>query len=241
MESIFNALQRAGQDLLAPRMLTLSFWPMVLSLLVWGLLAWFFGTTWKAEIAGLLAATPLNDLAQWLGAEWLTAYAAVFVLSLIWLPAMYVTALLITSLVLMPIIVGFVARQHYPDLEYRHGGSLLGSVANGVVALVLYLSAWIVMLPLWLFAPFGIAVSILLNAWLNQKLFMYDALSEHASAMELKDERHAGGWRLLALSSLLGLLHFVPVVNFVAPVYMALAFTHHGLAALERTRKGLPA
>lgn len=241
MESILRSLQRAGQDLLAPRMLTLAFWPMVLSLLLWGILAWLFGAAWKAEIAAFLAATQLNELARWLGAEWLTAYAAVLVLSLIWLPAMYVTALLITSLILMPIIVGHVARHHYPDLEYRHGGSLAGSVVNGLVALVLYMLAWIVMLPLWLFAPFGIAVSILLNAWLNQKLFMYDALAEHASATELKDERHAGGWRLFALSSLLGLLHFVPVINFVAPVYMALAFAHHGLEALERTRKGLPA
>ncbi|TCJ18149.1 EI24 domain-containing protein [Parasulfuritortus cantonensis] len=241
MESILLSLRRAGQDLLAPRMLTLAFWPMVLSLLAWGILAWLFGSAWKAEIAGFLAATPLDDLARWLGAEWLTAYAAVFVLSLLWLPAMYVTALLITSLALMPIIVGFVARNHYPDLEYRRGGSLLGSVFNGLVALVLYLAAWLVLLPLWLFAPFGILVSVLLNAWLNQKLFMYDALAEHASAGELKDERHAGGWRLFALSSLLGLLHFVPVVNFVAPVYMALAFTHHGLAALERTRRGRPA
>ncbi|MFA5082043.1 MAG: EI24 domain-containing protein [Hydrogenophilaceae bacterium] len=239
MESILRSLQRAGQDLLAPRMLSLAFWPMVLSLLAWGGLAWLFGTTWKAEIAALLAATPLNDLALWLGAEWLTAYAAIFVLALLWLPAMYVTALLITSLALMPLIVNFVAERYYPELERQRGGGVIGSVFNGLVALVLYLLAWVVLLPVWLFAPFGIAVSILLNAWLNQKLFMYDALADHASATELKDNRHAGGWRLFSLSSLLGLLHFVPIVNFLAPVYMALAFTHHGLEALDRTRKGL--
>ncbi|MDD4881343.1 MAG: EI24 domain-containing protein [Gallionellaceae bacterium] len=241
MESILRSLQRAAQDLLAPRMLTLAFWPMVLSLLLWGGLAWLFGSAWKAEIAALLAATPLNDLALWLGAEWLTAYAAMFVLALLWLPAMYVTALLITSLALMPLIVNFVAERYYPDLERQRGGGVIGSVFNGLVALVLYLLAWVVLLPVWLFAPFGIAVSILLNAWLNQKLFMYDALADHASATELKDNRHAGGWRLLSLSSLLGLLHFVPIVNFLAPVYMALAFTHHGLEALDRGRRGLPA
>lgn len=241
MESILRSLQRAGRDLLAPRMLTLAVWPMVLSLLVWGSVAWLFGAAWKAEIAALLAATPLADLAAWLGAEWLTAYAALLVLTLLWLPAMYVTALLITSLALMPVIVGFVARQHYPDLARHHGGSFLGSLTNGLVALVLYLLAWLVMLPVWLFAPFGLLVSILLNGWLNQKLFMYDALAEHASAAELHDERHAGGWRLFALSSLLGLFHLVPVLNLVAPVYMALAFAHHGLAALAQTRSGVAA
>lgn len=241
MESIFLSLQRAGRDLLTPRMLTLAFWPMVLSLLAWGILAWLFGAAWKAEIAGLLAATPLADLAGWMGAEWLTAYAAVFVLALLWLPAMYVTALLITSVFLMPMIVEFVAGRQYPELRRDKGGSLAGSVFNGLAALLLYLLAWLVLLPVWLFAPFGIAVSILLNAWLNQKLFMYDALSEHASAAELKELRHAGGWRLLVLSSLLGLLHFVPVFNFLAPVYMALAFTHHALEALDRARGGAPA
>lgn len=241
MDSILRSLQRAARDLLTPRMFTLALWPMVLSLLVWGLLAWWFGANWKTEIAAFLDGTPLADLAAWMGAEWLTAYAAIFLLVLLWLPAMYVTALLITSVALMPVIVKFVAGQYYPDLQRRQGGSLTGSVVNGLVALVVYLLAWIILLPVWLFAPFGIAVSVLLNAWLNQKLFMYDALSEHADKTEFKTLRHAGGWQLLSLSSLLGLIHFVPVINLVAPVYMALAFTHHGLEAVDRARKGASA
>jgi len=71
-------------------------------------------------------------------------------------------------------------------------------------------------------------------------LFRYDALSGHASAAELKQLRRAGGWRLFTLSGLLGLLHLVPVVNLFAPVYMALAFTHHSLAALARARARTP-
>jgi len=237
MENLLRTLQRAAQDLMAPRMLSLVLWPMGLSLLFWGTLAWLFGATWKAKIAGLLAATPFQSLVQWAGAEWLTAWAAVLILALLCLPALYVTALLITAFFLMPLIVKFVAERHYPALQRQRGGSLTGSITNGLVALLLYLLAWVLLLPVWLFAPFGLAVSILLNAWLNQKLFMYDALAEHASASELKDERHAGGGWLYALSSLLGLLHFIPLINFLAPVYMGLAFVHHGLAALDISRK----
>lgn len=113
-------------------------------------------------------------------------------------------------------------------------------MVNGLSALVTYFLVWILMLPVWLFAPFGVALSILLNAWLNQKLFMYDVLAEHASGAELKSLRQAGGWRRLVLSAVLGLLHFIPVINLLAPVYMALAFVHHGLESLDQLRKQTP-
>ena len=241
MDSLLRSLRLAGQDLLEPRMLTLAVWPMLAALLVWGALAWLFGGFWRTEIASFLAGTPLDALAAWIGIEGLTTYAALAVLVLLWLPAVYVTALLVTSLALMPIIVKRVADRHYPELARERGGTLVGSVLNGLVALPVYLLAWLILLPVWLFAPFGILVSILLNAWLNQRLFMYDALAEHASAGELKVLRHAGGWRLFSLSSLLGALHLVPAINLVAPVYMALAFTHHALAALRQRRAGVPA
>jgi CysZ protein len=106
---------------------------------------------------------------------------------------------------------------------------------------VLYLLVWLLTLPFWLLAPFGAAIALLLSAWLNQRLFMYDALAEHASTLELKLLRRQNGWPLYAMSALLGLLHFVPLVNFFAPVYMGLAFTHYALGKIELTRsEGTP-
>lgn len=86
--------------------------------------------------------------------------------------------------------------------------------------------------------PLGALLSVLLNAWLNRRMFVYDALSEHASAAELAWARREGGWPLFAMSALLGLLYLVPLVNFLAPIYMGLAFTHYGLDALRRQRGG---
>jgi hypothetical protein len=117
----------------------------------------------------------------------------------------------------------------------------VGSVANGVYALAMYLLVWVLTLPFWLLGPFGFAISVLLNAWLNQRLFLYDALAEHASAQELDQLRRERGWPLYLLAALLGLLHFVPVINFFAPVYMGLAFTHYGLHKLNLYRsEGTP-
>lgn len=236
MDIVLLALKRAAKDLFTPRMLSLMLWPMGIALLFWGLLALWFGTGWKLELTALLAATPIQDLMQWVGAEWLLAYAALFLLVLLWLPAVYITALLITSLALMPIMVNLVEARHFPGLERRRGGTVTGSVFNGIAATAIYVVAWLVLLPMWLFAPFGVLVSVLLNAWLNQRMFMYDALSEHADGIELKALRHGDAGPLYLLSALLGLLHFVPVLNLLAPVYMGLAFAHYGLESLSRHR-----
>ncbi|HNQ04827.1 MAG TPA: EI24 domain-containing protein [Thiobacillaceae bacterium] len=237
MEIVFLALKRAGQDLLAPRMLGLMLWPMGLALLVWGLAAYWFGPAWLAGLTTFLASTPLQGLAQWAGADWLASYAAWFLLILLWLPAVFVTALLITSLTLMPLIVGFVAARDFPTLQARKGGSLGGSLVTVLGTTSLYLMAWLMCLPLWLFAPFGALVSLLLNAWLNQRLFMYDALAEHADARELTSLRASDGGRRFALGTLLGLVYFVPILNLLAPVYMGLAFTHYALETLSRHRR----
>jgi hypothetical protein len=236
MDVILRALRRAGRDLFTGRMFALLLVPMGLALLVWGTLAGLFGAAWKDALVEVLAATPLQSLATWAGADWLLAYSAIFFLILLWLPAVYVSALLITSLALMPAIVGFIAGRDYPALERRRGGSVAGSLGNGLYALTLYLVAWLLCLPLWLFGPLGALASLWLNTWLNQRLFLYDALAEHADAAELRALRHEGGWRVYALSGILGLLHLIPVVGLLAPVYMGLAFGHYALDRLDAAR-----
>ncbi len=239
MAFIFDILRRAAADLFLPRVMTVMFLPMLAALLLWGGLFWWFGDAWKMELHAWISQVTVPDWLSPAVAGWIAGFAAYSLLILLLLPAVYVTALLITSLIFMPILVGVVARRGYPELERLQGGSFAGSVANSLFALVVYLFVWILTLPFWLLGPFGAGVSVLLNAWLNQRLFVYDALSEHASATELAQLRRGGGWQLYLLAALLGLLHVVPVVNFLAPVYMGLAFTHYGLDRLDRLRRGL--
>lgn len=240
MELILRVLRRAGQDLFTGRIFALVLLPMGLALLVWGALFWFFGAAWKDALVELLAATPLQALAEWAGTDWLLPYAALFLLILLWLPAVYVTALLVTSLALMPVIVGQIAERDYASLERRRGGSIAGSLGNGVYALILYLVGWVLSLPLWLFGPLGALASLWLNTWLNQRLFLYDALAEHADASELRALRRQGGWQLYALSGILSLAHLIPFVGLVAPVYMGLAFGHYALERLAARRGMTP-
>jgi uncharacterized protein involved in cysteine biosynthesis len=77
-----------------------------------------------------------------------------------------------------------------------------------------------------------------LSAYLNQRLFRYDALSDHADAAEMaRIFEHARG-RLFLLGLVTGVIYFIPPFNLVAPVFAALAFIHLCLAELERLREG---
>jgi len=236
MAEIFEILRRAAADLLLPRVLSGMFLPMLGALALWGGLAWWFGGVWLAGMEGFVVESLMPS---WLGIsmrDWLLGFASFMLLGVLLLPMIYITALLITSLVFMPMLVGIVAQRHFPALQRQQGGSFAGSLGNGVYALSVYLVLWLMTLPFWLLGPFGVAISVLLNAWLNQRMFVYDALAEHATAAELSQLRQEGGWPLYLLAALLGLLHYVPLLNFFAPIYMGLAFTHYGLAKLAQTR-----
>ena len=82
----------------------------------------------------------------------------------------------------------------------------------------------------------------LLTAWLNQRLFRYDALAEHATADERERIIERAKGRLYGLGMILAALQFVPLVNLLAPIYAALAFAAlclAELAAMRRTQTGI--
>jgi amino acid transporter len=96
-------------------------------------------------------------------------------------PMILITALLISAILAMPLIVSFVAARDYPDLEKRRGGTIAGSILNALVAVLVFAALWIATLPLWLTGFLAPVIPLLLSAYLNQRLFRYDALSDHAS------------------------------------------------------------
>lgn len=96
----------------------------------------------------------------------------------------------------------------------------------------------IVTLPLWLLGPLAVLLPLLLSAYLNQRLFRYDALSEHADAAEMKQIFESARGRLFLLGLLTGALYFIPPINLIAPILSALAFIHLCLAELESFRSG---
>jgi CysZ protein len=237
MGDVIQALGRALASLARPKMLALSLWPMVLALLFWGGLAAFFWSDWVAYATAALTETPVEDwLTRW-EMQWLAGYLAVALILLILFPLALTTALVIAAVFMMPVVVGFVAGRHYPALERRKGGTFLGSLGNALMSVAVFIVLWLLTLPFYLFGPLAVVVPVALSAYLNQRLFRYDALAEHASPEEMTAVIERSSGRLYLLGGVVGLTHFVPLLNLFAPIYTGLAFAHFCLEELARIRR----
>lgn len=237
MHSIADALGRAVSDLRAPRVLAVIAAPPVATILVWIALAWTFSDDWARWIADAIAGSPWLSWLSGAGLGsvliWGSGIAAMAAL----LPVLFVTALLVAEVVAMPVIVPWVAARRFPGLTEKRGGTPAGSVMNSFIAVAIFLLLWIVTLPLWFTGIGAIVLPPVLSAYLNQRLFRYDALSDHASVAEYARLRTRARGRLFLLGLPLALLYCVPVVNLAAPGLTALAYTHFCLAELERLRQ----
>ncbi len=236
MDAVFKALFGAVKSLVHPIILTIVLMPMVLALTFWAAAGWAFWDICTEVIRSLIldiAAT--TWAAKWdldKAASWIATAAVVAIL----IPAVILTSILIATLFAMPLLVRHVSQQHYPRLARRRGGTTIGSVWNAVAAVSLFALVWIATLPLWLLGPLAVILPLLLSANLNQRLFRYDALSEHADASEMNRIFAVARGRLFLLGIITGVLYFIPPFSLLAPVFSALAFIHLGLSELEQLR-----
>lgn len=237
MKNVASALIAAFRSIFYPKMLALIVWPMLLAVALWMGVAWYFWSSWVASLTGVVQATPLE---QWVAQGFLAIvshYLISIVLIALLLPVIYVTALVITAIFAMPLMTEHVASRSYPELERKKGGSAAGSIVNTLLAITLYCIGWVLSLPLWLMMPLAVVLPLILMAYLNQRLFRYDALADHASREEYEQIIERATGKLYLLGVVVGLLHFVPVLNLFLPVYAGLAFIHLCLAELKLLRE----
>ena len=235
--NLAGALLYGFANLLHPRMLWLMVWPMLVSLAFWGAVAAAFWERLAAALAALFQRW-LDPAAGFLHLDLggATVVAAYVVLVLLLVPLIYLTALLILGAFGMQKMVDHVAQRSFPALERRRGGSLAGSVWNGVAALGGMAALFLISLPLWLLPPLWPLIPLAIFAWGNQRLLRYDALAEHADAAEMAGLFRARRGALLTLGLLFALLAYVPFVGFIAPVLFGLAFIRYLLGALQERR-----
>ena len=238
MSEITKALLRAFASLLHPRMLLLMLWPVAVALALWLGLAFAF---WSQAAAWLQLQFDQSAAIGWAITVWplsfLATHLAWILLALLFIPLVLITAVLIIGVFAMPVMVSLVAERAYPGLARLQGGTFAGSVWNSVMALVWLALLVLLSLPLWFFPPLWPVLPIVLFGYLNQRVFRYDALAEHASGWEMETLIRRDRRELFLLGVVLALVGLIPLLGFFAPVYGGLAFIHYCLARLAQLRE----
>jgi CysZ protein len=232
---VFEAVSRAFRDMFQFQVLWIVIWPILAAGLLWLILGVVFWNTFSVWIASGLTAIGIQTWLEGVEPRWIAYGIQGIAHLLLFVPLVFVTALVVTALFAMPALIRLVASRDYPSLVRKNGGGFAGSVLNALVALAIFIAIWMFTIPLWLIGV-GVIIPFIATAYLNQRLFRYDALAEHASREEMQAIFAAQRASLWALGLLTGLMQFIPFLNLVAPVLAALAFIHFGLARLSELR-----
>jgi len=237
MLSVVTAILKAMRDLTHPRVLAVMLVPMLGSIIVWTAVAWYFWGAWTGVVASFFSDTAFARWMAGVGFTWmLQGLSAIAVIALV-VAAALVTALVITELVVMPVILSVAGRQ-YPELDKEPSATLVGSMGNTAAGIAIFTALWLVTLPLWLTGVGAIVLPAVLSAYLNQRIFRYEALAEHAGRDEYRVIVQRAKGRLFALGLALAVVYYIPFVNLIAPVLSGLAFTHLCLGELVQHRRG---
>ncbi|MBX3610911.1 MAG: EI24 domain-containing protein [Hydrogenophaga sp.] len=262
MRAMFDAFWRSVAYCLHPRVIALSFLPLVLMVAVSFALGYFF---WDSSVAAVAAWFEAFDLIQaflgWLERMGLGSLRAVFapmIVLVLATPAIVVLCLLLVASFMTPAMVDLVGQRRFPTLAKLHGGSVLVSIFWSLGSTLLAVVALVLSMPLWLIPPLVLVLPPLIWGWLTYRVFAFDALATHASADErrhiLREHRAtllvmgvlsgylgaapsllwASGAMFIALAPLL-----VPAAIWIYTLVFAFAslwFAHFALAALERMR-----
>lgn len=236
MKPVLDALAGAFRDLFQFQVLWIVVWPILAAAVVWLILGVAFWSAFSGWIASALTEIGIQTWLEGVEPRWIAYGIQAIAHLILFVPAVFLTALVITALFAMPALVRLVSSRDYPHLEWKNGGGLFGSLVNALIALAIFIALWVVTLPLWAVGV-GAAVPFVATAYLNQRLFRYDALAEHASHEEMRAIFSAQRSSLWGLGLVTGLAQFIPLLNLFAPVLAALAFIHFGLDRLEELRR----
>lgn len=235
MYSIIKAITNAFYDLLQIRIIWIMIWPFLVSALFWLIIGGIFWDSLSVWILKGFAEVRLGEWLESVEPAWLAAGVQNFIHLVVFVPLVMVTTLIITAIFVMPALINLVANRYYPNLKRESGGSISGSLANALFAIGIFIAIWVITIPLWAFG-IGFIFPFIAAAYMNQQLFRYDAISEHANKTEIRELLASNRISLWLLGLLTGFLQFLPIINFFSPVITALAFIHYELARLEKIR-----
>jgi hypothetical protein len=228
MNLFLDSFWRAVAYCVRPRVIALSFLPLILMVVLALGLGYFY---WDSALdwvrGGLESSAIVTTMLAWLqgiGAGALKTVLAPLIVIFAVTPVIVLLALLVVAMLMAPALVSLVAERRFPQLERKSGGSWLASAVWALSSTLLALLALIVSIPLWLVPPLILILPPLIWGWLTYRVMAYDALAEHASREErLEIFRRYRGW-LLGIGVLTGFLGAAPSVLWASGAMFAVAF-----------------
>jgi hypothetical protein len=228
MNLLLDSFWRAAAYCLHPRVIALSFLPLLAMLAVSLVLGYFF---WDQSVDWARAALDDSDLVSaavsWLqsaGAERLKNVVAQLLVIFTVTPLIVVSSLVLVAVLTTPALVSLVARRRFPLLERKRGASLWRGLVWALASSLLALLALVASMPLWLVPPLILILPPLIWGWLTYRVMSFDALAEHASADERRSllRRHRGPLFVIGLLS--GYLGAAPSLVWASGALFAAAF-----------------
>lgn len=228
MKKVLAAFGKALLSQLHFRMLLLTVLPFVLSVALWGVLLWlglqpmidwlhaYFADNNGFQVAG--------EMLGWFGLGAIKTVIVPLIAMWVLLPLMILTALVFVGVFAMPIISRHIGSRHYPLLEQRKGGTLLGSLWIATYSFLIFAVLWVITLPLSMFPPLTFIVQPALWGWLTYRVMAYDALADHADAAEIKLVLKQHRWPLLIIGAITGAMGAAPTLLWLGGALSVILF-----------------
>ena len=263
MKLLIESFWRAGLYCLHPRVMALSFAPLVLMVALSWLLGYLY---WDVAITQVRA---WLDASSWMDKVWLwleavglpnlkTVVAPLVVIFLV-TPLVVVVCLLLVSWLMTPALTRLVAERRFEGLAQKKGGSFLRGLGWALWSMLLALGALLITLPMWVVPPLAMVLPALIWGWLAYRIMAFDVLAEFASAPErhaLMSRHRMGFWTMGLVSGLMGtapsllwasgalfaasFVILVPLAIWIYTLVFAFAslwFAHFALSALQAMRQ----
>ncbi|MBA2674137.1 EI24 domain-containing protein [Ramlibacter sp.] len=262
MTGLLDSFWRAVAYCLHPRVIALSFLPLIVTVAISLGLGYFY---WDASLdlvrGWLESSSLLGTVGGWMqsmGLGSLRTVVAPLIVIFAVTPALVLVSLMVVALMMTPSLVGMVAERRFAGLERKHGGSFLASALWSLGSLLLAAIAMVASVPLWLIPPLIMVLPPLIWGWLTYRVMAFDALAAHASREERREVFRRHRLRLLGIGVLTGYLGAAPSIVWASGALFAAAFVilvpvaiwiytlvfafsslwfaHYCLAALEQLR-----
>ena len=228
MGLLLDSFWRAAAYCVRPRVIALSFLPLLIMVALALGLGYFF---WDAALdmvrSALDASNTLNTFWGWLegvGAGRLKTVLEPLIVIFAVTPLIVVGSLLLVATFMTPTLLSLVAERRFPTLERKKGGSFMKSLAWSLGSTLLAGMALLVTLPLWLVPPLILVLPPLIWGWLTYRVMGFDVLAEHASPEERRQLIRQHRPYLIGMGVLCGYLGAAPSIVWASGALFAAAF-----------------